>query len=287
MNWHVQNFVGLVVLGTSLLSSSAASLASTNALPKPPLPPLKNLKVEPATLTLLDGRDEHRVLVSGEMENGQRIDVTAEATLNPESAIVDVIDGYIRPKAKGETKIIVTAAGLKASLPVKVQDAAMPPVSFVGDVEPMMSRVGCNAGTCHGSAKGKNGFKLSLRGYDPEFDYGALINDLSGRRFNRAAVDESLMLLKPTAEVPHEGRQVIKPGSRDYQLLRQWIVEGTKFEPAEKRGRNGLKFCLATSNSICRAARNISSSWRIIRMVLFATSHATRFSAAPIRKLRR
>src|SRR4029077_9724806 len=91
-----------------------------------------------------------------------------------------------------------------------------------------------NAGTCHGSAKGKNGFRLSLRGYDPDFDYQALVNDLSGRRFNRVDVDQSLMLLKPTAEVPHEGRQAIKPGSRYHQILRQWIAEGANYEDPEK-----------------------------------------------------
>src|SRR5437762_12907036 len=110
------------------------------------------------------------------------------------------------------------------------------PVSFVRDVMPILNKAGCTQGTCHGAAKGKNGFKLSLRGYDPEFDYQALINDLSGRRFNRVNVDESLMLLKPTAEVPHAGRQPLKPGSREYHILSQWISEGTKFEdPARNR----------------------------------------------------
>ena len=101
-----------------------------------------------------------------------------------------------------------------------VEDATAPPVRFVREVMPVLSKAGCNQGTCHGSAKGKNGFKLSLRGYDPDFDYQALINDISGRRFNRVNVDESLMLLKPLADVPHEGRQAIKPGSREHQLLR-------------------------------------------------------------------
>ena len=69
-------------------------------------------------------------------------------------------------------------------------------VSFVRDVMPILNKASCTSGTCHGAAKGKNGFKLSLRGYDPEFDYRALISDLSGRRFNRVVVDDSLMLLK-------------------------------------------------------------------------------------------
>ncbi|MBT7101469.1 DUF1549 domain-containing protein, partial [Candidatus Poribacteria bacterium] len=101
-----------------------------------------------------------------------------------------------------------------------------PPVSFVREVMPAISKLGCNAGICHGSAKGKNGFKLSLRGYDPDFDYHALIQDISGRRFNRSFPDQSLMLLKPTAEVPHRGGQVVVPGSEDHRLLERWIAEG-------------------------------------------------------------
>ena len=101
---------------------------------------------------------------------------------------------------------------------------------FVRDIMPVMSKAGCNAGTCHGSAKGKNGFKLSLRGYDPDFDYQALVKDLSGRRFNRVNVEESLMLLKPTAEVPHEGRQAIKPGPENTSCC----GSGSPKEPSRK-----------------------------------------------------
>ena len=78
-------------------------------------------------------------------------------------------------------------------------------VSFVRDVMPILNKAGCTQGTCHGAAKGKNGFKLSLRGYDPEFDYRALIHDLSGRRFNRTEPENSLVLLKPTNQLPHGG----------------------------------------------------------------------------------
>src|SRR5204862_2372773 len=139
----------------------------------------------------------------------------------------------------GTAEIVISAGGLETKLPVTVEDATAHPLRFVRDVEPVISKLSCNAGTCHGAAKGKNGFKLSLRGYDPEFDYQALINDLSGRRFNRVNADESLMLLKPTAEVPHEGRQPLKPGSREYHVLSQWITEGTKFEdPATNRAQS-------------------------------------------------
>jgi hypothetical protein len=228
----VAAFVGLPLLG---FSADAKKEASTEGAP--PIPSIKSLQIEPASLTLKNGRDERRVLVLGKTDSGTVVDLTSAAVLTSETAAVEVDPGkYIHAKSKGEGVIRISAAGKEAKLPVKVEDAAMPPVRFVRDIEPLLSKVGCNAGTCHGSAKGKNGFKLSLRGYDPEFDYQALVNDLSGRRFNRVNVDESLMLSKPTGEVPHEGRQVIKPKSREYNVIRDWIAEGASYEePAAGR----------------------------------------------------
>ncbi len=231
--------IGIQICLAGLFLTTAAMVRAAAPPPPasvetPPLPSLRALELQPASLTLKDSRDERRVLVWGKTDGGQRVDVTSLAVFKTESANVEIdAQGYIRPKQKGAAEIVVTVAGQQAKLAVTVEGAAVPEVRFVRDIMPVLSKAGCNAGTCHGSAKGKNGFKLSLRGYDPEFDYGALINDLSGRRFNRVVVDESLMLLKPTAEVPHEGRQAIKPGSREHQLLRQWITEGTKFEKPE------------------------------------------------------
>ena len=233
----------LVRLATTLvpaiLALEAGSMPSEKAAPPPslPLPAIRSIKVEPESLSFLDGRDERRVVVKGEDANGQWFDVSGQADFKCDSGVVVLTqDGYLQPKAPGEGTVTVKALGQTARLPVKVETADLPPIRFVREIEPLLSRIGCNAGTCHGSAKGKNGFKLSLRGYDPDFDYQALINDLSGRRFNRVAVDQSLMLLKPTGEVPHEGRQVIKPGSRYYRLIHQWIAEGVQNEdPAKGR----------------------------------------------------
>src|SRR5262249_29893317 len=108
-------------------------------------------------------------------------------------------------------------------------------VSFVRDVMPTMSRMGCNAGTCHGSAEGKNGFKLSLRGYDPLADYRALTDDLEGRRFNRVAPGHSLMLLKLGGVIPHVGGVLSQPGEPYYDLLRNWIADGVKFDADSPR----------------------------------------------------
>src|SRR6266542_3420294 len=113
-----------------------------------------------------------------------------------------------------------------------VAAAAPAKISFVRDVEPILNKVGCTQGTCHGADKGKNGFKLSLRGYDPDFDYRQLIHDLSGRRFNRTDPGRSLMLLKPTGQVPHGGGMRFDVGTPYYNTILQWIAEGTEFGDA-------------------------------------------------------
>src|SRR5574340_623071 len=107
--------------------------------------------------------------------------------------------------------------------------AEQPKVTFLRDVAPILNKVGCTAGTCHGAAKGKNGFKLSLRGYDPQFDYEALLYDLSGRHFNRADPARSLMLAKPTQQVPHGGGLRFEVGSDYYKTIYQWIAQGVPF----------------------------------------------------------
>jgi hypothetical protein len=112
--------------------------------------------------------------------------------------------------------------------------AAEEQVTFLRDVAPIINKAGCTQGACHGAAKGKNGFKLSLRGYDPRFDYEALLYDLSARRFNRADPGQSLMLLKPTMEVAHGGGLRFEKNSDYYKIIYKWIAEGVPFgDPAK------------------------------------------------------
>ena len=204
--------------------------------PPPPFPAIEKLELLPAALTLEDGRDSRHVLVWGIAADGSRYDLTGEASLKAESDAVKIDeDGYIVPRAKGETGVVVTAGGRTARLPVKVLADAKPKIGFVTHIEPLLGKAGCNSGSCHGSAQGKNGFKLSLRGYDSDFDYQSLVFDLSGRRFNRVVPEESLMALKPTGAIPHEGRQVVKPDSRHYWLLMEWIGAGTPPQEAAAR----------------------------------------------------
>src|SRR5213595_3132289 len=97
-------------------------------------------------------------------------------------------------------------------------------VSFRNDVIAVLSKAGCNAGTCHGNKNGKGGFKLSLRGQEPEVDYVSLTRDLFARRLNPLDAEQSLVLLKPTTQVAHEGGLRFKKGSEEYDILQRWIA---------------------------------------------------------------
>src|SRR5262249_53006257 len=144
--------------------------------------------------------------------------------------------GQIRAVADGQATLTLALAGQTASLALTVVGVnRSDPVSFVHDVAPVLSRLGCNQGTCHGSAQGKNGFKASLRGYDPLFDVRALTDELGSRRVNVAAPDSSLMLLKPTGSVPHVGGVVFVPGEPYYEIIRDWIANGAKLDLATPR----------------------------------------------------
>jgi hypothetical protein len=202
----------------------AALLAATT---RADTPKIKALRALPESITIEHARDARSLLLSGLTDSGEWIDLTGQGEFVdvPSSLRIDE-DGYIYPVAVGDSTLRIEAGGHTVEVPVSVRGVEPPAISFVREVMPAISKLGCNAGTCHGSAKGKNGFKLSLRGYDPDHDYYALIQDISGRRFNRAFPDQSLMLLKPTAEVPHKGGQVVVPGSEDHQLFVDWITQG-------------------------------------------------------------
>jgi hypothetical protein len=98
--------------------------------------------------------------------------------------------------------------------------------SFVNDVEPIFTRMGCNQGACHGKNAGQNGFRLSLRGYAPEWDHYWLTREYAGRRVNTAVPEASLLLRKPLGQAPHEGGKILKEGSREHQVLLDWIKAG-------------------------------------------------------------
>src|SRR5438309_10831176 len=95
---------------------------------------------------------------------------------------------------------------------------------FSRHVVPLFSRLGCNAGSCHGAVKGQNGFRLSLFGADPALDHERLLRELGGRRLDRLDPEASLLLLKATARVPHQGGRRMHAGSPEYEILSRWIA---------------------------------------------------------------
>src|SRR2546422_9397248 len=102
--------------------------------------------------------------------------------------------------------------------PAQAQVAVKAP-SFVNEVTPLLTKMGCNQGACHGKGTGQNGFRLSLRGFAPEQDYKWVTREFDGRRLDPAKPEESLLLRKATGQTPHEGGRVFAPGSREHGLL--------------------------------------------------------------------
>jgi hypothetical protein len=109
------------------------------------------------------------------------------------------------------------------------------PVSLTNEVEPVLTKLGCNRGACHGSQHGKGGFRLSLSGFDADFDYQAIMREAQGRRVAVAAPDRSLLLLKPTLQIPHGGGMILKKGSPEYDLLLRWIKTGAPAPREQER----------------------------------------------------
>ncbi|MBS0211311.1 MAG: DUF1553 domain-containing protein [Planctomycetes bacterium] len=213
----------------------AVDVISTEQLPKKLA--IATLDVQPKAIVLNDRFDYAQLLVTGRTASGESLDVTRMVKLELTSPVLEMAaTGLVWPKNNGEAELRVTLGSQSAKVPVKVTGfSADTPVDYLHDVTPVLSKLGCNQGTCHGAAPGKNGFKLSLRGYDPIFDVRALTDDLACRRVNQVAPDESLMLLKASANVPHVGGQLTKPGDAYYEILRTWILGGSKLNSTSSR----------------------------------------------------
>ena len=155
------------------------------------------LAVFPERLDLSNRRDARRLIVTGTADDGRTFDLTAIAAFAPKSDAVAIDrDGFVVAAKAGETAVVVSAAGLNAEVPVRVHSAEKAPVHFIKDIEPVLAKAGCNQGACHGTPTGKDGFRLSLRGYDPVLDYQTLAREAGSRRVNPFDPEASLILLK-------------------------------------------------------------------------------------------
>lgn len=125
-------------------------------------------------------------------------------------------------------RIAAALAGFLLSFAAAYADAraVTRPPSFLNDVMPLFTRLGCNQGACHGKGSGQNGFRLSLRGYAPEQDYEWLTREFDGRRVSATAPEESLLLRKPLGLAPHEGGTLFSVGSQPHQVLLAWLRAG-------------------------------------------------------------
>ncbi len=190
---------------------------------------LVNIRILPASIELVSPRFTQRLVVEGTFVDGHLEDITSKARLSCSDSRIALVDkqAFVHPQSDGRATVTATYAGRQASAPVQVANFTAPFAwSFRNNVLPVMTKAGCNSGPCHGAAAGKNGFKLTLRGFDPETDYLTLTRQANARRTERLEPARSLILLKPTLTLPHKGGQRFPVGSLEYQVISGWIAAG-------------------------------------------------------------
>ncbi|MBM3727267.1 MAG: DUF1553 domain-containing protein [Acidobacteria bacterium] len=201
------------------------------------------LSVLPGASTLSTPESRQQLLAQSS-EGGREADWTRQARWSSSNEAVARVDasGLVSPVGDGEAVITAAANGATATARVKVHDAkAAFAWSFRNHVIPVMTKMGCNQGACHGALAGKNGFKLTLRGYDPEVDYDTLTRGSLGRRVSLADPSASLLLRKAIFEIPHGGGKRFAANSLEYRVISEWIAEGAPAPAAADADVTGLE----------------------------------------------
>lgn len=217
----------------------------STALPRwdaPADPQIAMIEAFPKSVSLETTADEHRVIVFARFKDAATHDITRQSKVTLADPSLAKLDGtLLTPLKDGSTKLLIEYRGLKTEVPVTVKDAAKPrPVSFQLDVMPVLTAAGCNTGSCHGSARGQDGFMLSIYAYDPKGDHERLTTQIPGRRINLAIPEDSLLLTKAIGSVPHTGGALIKKDSRFYETLRTWIADGAHYDQGEIPQATGI-----------------------------------------------
>jgi hypothetical protein len=198
---------------------------------------ITELVAEPARIQLRVGEQAH-LLITARLKNGFDVDATGAAALSATSHDILKLEdgGVVRGHQPGTATLTATLGNQRIEIPVEIQAATNEPPSFVRDVLPVLSKAGCNAGACHAKPDGQNGFHLTVFSYDPKSDYNGIVKDARGRRVFPSCPEESLILLKATLTVPHEGGERFDKDSDAYHTLVQWIRGGLVYradkEPA-------------------------------------------------------
>jgi len=197
---------------------------------------LEQLEIFPESVSLETKRDFHRIVVFATFKDATTRDVTAFADLKIADEKVAKFDGYsVHAIAEaGKTEVVASLGGRTARIPVAVKDGQKDrAVSFRLDVMPVFLRASCNSGGCHGAARGKDGFRLSLFGMDPDGDYVRLTREMIGRRINLAIPEESTLVEKAVGTVPHSGNKLYEADSQYNKTILEWISGGAKDDPVD------------------------------------------------------
>lgn len=225
----------LLALVCAFPLTAAAQETKAPGKAEAPKAALKSLTIYPAAVALDGPRAEQRVGVLGTYADGRTWDLSRSAEFAPANPAVAIVeDGIIRPVKDGATLVTVRAGGQSRTVPVKVQGAETDtPVSFSREIVPIMTKAGCNQGACHGAQHGRGGFKLSLLGFDAQFDHAQIVQSAEGRRVVVSDAESSILLQKPTLAMDHKGGERFKVGSRSYNFIKRWLEDGVP-EPGPK-----------------------------------------------------
>ncbi|MCS6861792.1 MAG: Ig-like domain-containing protein, partial [Abditibacteriales bacterium] len=224
---------GLAFLCGRAFAAPPKPAAQAKVTPPAASPRVLGISVAPKTVLLEGPRAQQTVIVTASLSDTSLRDVTREKSLtyriaDPKVAKVSS-HGVVTPVSDGTTTLIIQYQNFQSQIPVKVKDAqANIPINFTTEVEPILSKTGCNMGACHGAQYGKGGFKLSLLAYDTDLDYRALTRQSEGRRVLRHDPTNSLILKKATMAVPHGGGLRFDVGSWEYNVIKQWIEQGVQ-----------------------------------------------------------
>lgn len=196
----------------------------------------ERLTVFPTEFHLTGIHEKSQLVVTGYYPDGSAQDLTRVAQYISSDEGVAVVDGsVVLPKSDGKATIQISVGGQQTAAVIQVSNQGVPQRrSFEFGALVALSKQGCNSGACHGSPSGKGGFRMSLRAFDSKLDKLTLVQESFGRRVNPLAPEESLLLQKPTMQLPHAGGLKLRPGDPAYVVLRDWIADGCPLDPADQ-----------------------------------------------------
>ena len=221
------------VLSFFLLLASAARVVQADS-PPPAIGEgnLISISAVPDQVKLVGADASQQLVVTGRFSNEGVRDLTRDVayrSLDPRVARVSS-DGFLTPTGNGSTEILAQSEQQSTKIRVQVEGMTAPRlINFANEIVPILTKLSCNNGGCHGKADGQNGFKLSLLGFDPVADYEALVHQARGRRIELSAPAQSLLLIKPTGRLGHGGGKPLSTESPEYKLLLRWIGSGAPF----------------------------------------------------------